>query len=319
MMVPIFFQPNFWANMSGRTVFFTNHSNLVSVNDRANLIFHITSNLLYIPFVYLFIPGEANFIVSSLVDPLLAVFLPLGFLLALLSLRRNRFVLFLTVSFLFELFIISFTNPYDAPPLTRMFLFVPFYFVFVAFGLEWLAKIISSITKRPGKVYWLIISCVFVVGGCLNMIQSNLIYQQRVENFPVEPTVLRMFQHDAIDNPAESKVYLFMMDKDTSLFWYQTLQDVYGVPESKAQLLRLVVDSPQLPADWLNRIKDEENLVVILPQSLPESLRVALQPILVQTGKLGCDVTDLPGKSFRFQVWYSPKYQNLCAEALSQN
>ena len=315
MMVPIFFQPIFWSNMAGRTVFFINNGSIISASNRIDLLFRFASNLLYIPFVYLFIPGEGNYIVSSLVDPLLAIFIPLGFLLSVLNLRRNRFLIFLTGAFLFELLIISVTNPYDAPPLTRMFLFIPFYFVFAILGLDWVAKIISSVTHSPRKIYWNITAGVLITAGLLNMFQSSILYDRRTERYAIEPVVLRMFQHDAIESPGESKVYLFLTDPDFTLFWFITFQDVYGVPESKTQLLRLIMESPQISSDWLNRIKNEENMVVVVPYSFSDSIRRYLTPVLAQTGKISCDVSDVPYGNIRFQIWYSPKFQKLCSEA----
>ena len=101
------------------------------------------------------------------------------------------------------------------------------------------------------------------------------------------------------------------------LLWFDTFQDVYGVPDSKAQLQRLIVDSPQISDDWLKRMKEQEDMVIIVPYSFPDSLCNSLQPLLEQTGKTACDVSDLPGKFLRYQMWYSPRYSNLSLEAQS--
>jgi hypothetical protein len=317
MLIPIFFQPVYWSNMAGRTVFFINNGSLVTNSAMKDIINRFASNLLYIPFVYLFIPGEGVYVVSSLVDPLLAVFIPLGFLLAIINLRRSRFIVFLTISYLFELLIISVSNPYDAPPLTRMFLFIPFYFIFAMLGVDWVARVLAGITNRPRKFYYFAITGVLIAAGLVNLIQSTFIYDERTPSYTLEPTVLRLFQHDAIKSPGDAKVYLFLTDKDSSLFWYDTFQEVYGVPDSEAQLQRLIVDSPQISDYWLQQMKDQDNLVIIVPYSFPAPLLTSLQPILKQSGKTECDVSDLPGKNLRYQMWYSSQYPDLCSEAQS--
>ena len=48
---------------------------------------------------------------------------------------------------------------------TRMFLFVPFFFIFAMIGLDWLLKLIAGITNQPGKIYYAAISVVLVLAG----------------------------------------------------------------------------------------------------------------------------------------------------------
>jgi hypothetical protein len=198
-----------------------------------------------------------------------------------------------------------------------MFLFIPFYFIFAALGLDWVVRVLAGISNRPGKFYFFAITGVLIGAGILNIIQSTIIYDERTDRYTLEPTVLRLFQHDAIKSPGDAKVYLFLTDKDSSLFWYDTFQDAYGVPDSKAQLQRLIVDSPQIPDYWLQQMKDQDDLVVIVPYSFPASMLNSLQPILKQSGKTECDVSDLPGKNLRYQMWYSSQYPDLCSEAQS--
>jgi hypothetical protein len=116
------------------------------------------------------------------------------------------------------------------------------------------------------------------------------------------------------DYPLEFKNYLFLTDQYYGLEWLYTIQDVYKVPESKAQFLRLIVDPAQIPDAWLKRIKEEENLIVIVPSFLPEEIRGSLSQILEQQEKIPCDLRYYPGGDVQLQMWVSPRYQNLCVE-----
>ena len=317
IITPIFFQPGFWSKMAVNTSFFVKDQGVFTLASITDLYKKSISNLLYTFFSFLYIPVESHYIVSSLVDPLLSVFLPIGFLLSIINFRRNRFLAFLTISFVLEVLIMSITNPYDHPTMTRMFLFIPFYCVFAMLGLDWLIRITAGIINRPGRFYHWAISIILLTACILNIVQSTLILDKRTERYPIQSTILRLFQHDLTTNPDEVKTYLFLTNKDFGFYFFETFVDIYHAPESKAQLQNLIIESPQIADDWLKRMTEQEDLVVILPYSLESSLFASLQPLLIQTGKTVCEVTDKSGNNNEYQLWYSQKYSNMCAEALS--
>jgi hypothetical protein len=154
--------------------------------------------------------------------------------------------------------------------------------------------------------------------GCLNLVQATIIYPLRVEGYDFEPVIMRMFEHDertVVENQDNTKNYLILAYKDIGLETLSTLQDIYQLPQSKAQLNRLSVsDTPEISEYWLNRIKTEENLVVVT-YYVPKELFPPLQLIMAQTGKVACDVSAKPGGDPMIKVWVSPKYQNICTEA----
>jgi hypothetical protein len=316
ILIPIFFQPTYWSGMAGNTIFFEKHLGISIFSSVFEVIKHITSNLLYTSFAYLLIPTENHFIVSSLIDPLLGVFLPLGFLLSIINFRKNKVLAFLALSYVFEILIMSISNPYDSPPLTRMFLFIPFYFVFAALGLDWITRVIAGITYQPGKLFTGIVTCVLILSGLVNMIQSTLILAKRTDLYPIQSVILRLFQHDATAYPKETKTYLFLTEKDFGFYFFETFVDVFHTPESKAQIQQLIVDSPNISDNWLERMK-EEDVAIIVSRSMQSSLFDSLQPLLQQTGKVKCEVTTTDGKFHYYQLWYPQKYPDMCDEALS--
>lgn len=315
IMIPIFLQPVYWQNMAGNTTFFKdNHSFATSAeaNESVKFILH---NLLYTPLAYLYSPCESHFVVSSLVDPLMAVFVPLGFLLSIINVRSHRFFTFLTISVLIEIIVMSITNPYDAPPMTRMFVFIPFYVVYIALGLDWVVRILAGFSYQPRRYYYWMITCVMVAAGILNIVQSTIILDKRTERYPIQSIILRLFQHDALASPDEDKSYLFLTDNNFAFYFFETFVDVYGVPDSKAQLENLILESTEIPDNWLQQIKENEDLVIIVPYSVKPELFEAWQPILSQSGKSVCEVKDQLGSYKYYQFWYSQKYPNLCVEA----
>ncbi len=318
IMIPIFFQPVYWQNMAGNTTFFKdNHSFATSAeaNESLKLILH---NLLYTPLAYLYSPCESHFVVSSLVDPIMAVFVPLGFLLSIINVRSHRFFTFLTISVLIEIIVMSITNPYDAPPMTRMFVFIPFYVVYIALGLDWVVRILAGFSYQPGRYYYWMITCVIIAAGILNIVQSKLILDKRTERYPVQSIILRLFQHDALASPDEDKSYLFLTDNNFAFYFFETFVDVYGVPDSKAQLENLILESTEIPESWLQQMKENEDLIIIVPYSVKPELFTAWQPLLSQSGKSVCEVKDKLGSYSYYQFWYSPKHPNLCIEAQSE-
>jgi len=319
ILTPIFFQPDFWQNMAGRTIFFENNQSVFAFSNFLEIANRITHNILYAFLVYLYIPNESHFIVSSVVDPFLTVFLPLGFLLSIINFRKNRFLAFLVMSFVTEILILSISNPYDFPSMTRIFLLIPFFYVFAVLGLDWLVRVIAGITDQPGKIYNWTLTFVMITACILNFIQATLILHNRTERYPIQSVILRLFQQDAIANPQDTKTYLFLTDKDFGFYFFETFVDVYNVPESKAQLQHLIVESPQISETWIQRMKEQEDLIIIVPYSLETSLFTSIQPILQETGKSVCEIAEDSADIHYYQMWYSQKYPYMCEEAQSVN
>ena len=313
-ILPLAFQPEFWLEMVKGTAL--NKSDLST----ASIGFgdHLITNFIYTVFSYLYVADEGHFIVSSFVDPITAVFVPIGVLVVISNLRRNRFMVFLGVSFLIEVILIGTTSNYIFTPKTRMFLMLPFFFIFAAIGIDWLIRLIAGITTRPGRFIFYATAVVLAGVVCLNLIQANVIFHIRGgESQEIESVVLRMLQHDAAEYSKDFKNYLLVSTSERGWGWNLKFQEVYGVPDSQAQLLHAVVDGEEIPEIWLQRT-EEENMVVIIPSWMPDSVRQTLGLKLQEQGKVQCDVNYAPGKDILFQMWTSTRYQDLCAKALSQ-
>lgn len=313
-MVPLFFQPKYWQNKIEGTLFY--NAGLISSGEK--VAFHFASNFLYSLFSYLYLPQESHFVVSSYLDPLSAVFVPIGALWILRSLRRNRFWGFVVLAYLLEILLVGTTHDRDFPANTRMFLLLPWFFLFAALGIHWVVGWLGRLFSPPGLALRLSLALIVAGIAAANLYQANVIFRERTAGIPgVEALFLRMLQHDAREAPGEVKEYLFLTGENWGIDGLRQIQEVYHLPDSKAQLQRAVVDSPLLTIATLEQISDEATLVIIQP-SLDANLKSQLGDLLKQQGKQSCDIRDTPEKAVVFQLWYSPKYEVMCKRALSQ-
>jgi hypothetical protein len=310
LLLPLLFQSEYWKVKIAGTLFYTPEIARTS----GRLLTHFSSNLLYTFFSYVYIPEESHFVVSSYVDPLTTIFLPIGIALILRLAPKQRFAAFIVSAFVFESFLVGATHDRFFPPNTRMFLLLPWFFLFAAMGIVWTIKQV----RRIASFRWRATSMIGIVLACilgLNLTQSLWLFPERTLGIPsLEVLFLRMLQHDQKEDPKRSKVYLFITKTDWGIDGIRTLQDVYGVPGSQSQLIRLAVAEPELP-DWaVNRIL-EENTVVIIQPWMEDALQDPIAASLSELGKQSCDVSNTPQVDPRFTFWYSPGFEKLCEVA----
>ena len=310
LTLPLVLQAEFWeSKLAGVFV----HDRELASNT-AYLGFHFASNMLYSLFSYLFIPNESHFVVSSYLDPLSAVFVPIGLALCLQEARRSKSAAFLIVAFLIEAVLIGTTHDRPFPTATRMFLMLPWFFLLAAVGMDWgldlFGRKLAGGSMVPAVAGYLIVA---ILG--LNFYQSTRIFRLRTTGAAsLEALFLRMLQHDAQEDPNTLKDYLFITAPDWGIDGFLTLQDVYKVPPSPTQLHWLVAESSELPEEEMELIS-QPNTVVIIQPWMDETVRLGLEDRLVETGKERCQVSDTPLTDPQFSIWYSPGLQDLCVRA----
>ena len=312
IVIPVFFQFSYWDQIPKGTFL----NNISPENYRDFLTYHFASNFLLSFIGYLYIVVKSHFVVSSFIDPVSAIFFIPGLFIAFINMKKNRFMIFLLVTFFLELFLVGTIHNISSPPITRMFIVLPWIFVFAALGLDRLAFLLSGVTARPRKVFWTLIIVIMIAVGGMNLVQATIIMRDRLRTQYFEPVVLQVFQKDAgivARDRLEFKNYLILTDQNYGLDWLFMLQDVYRVPASKAQIQRLIVDPPVISDDWLSRIRDEEKLIVIMPSFLPESIRQTIIPILNEQGKTECELRYFNKSDPQAFMWVAPRFQNLCS------
>jgi 4-amino-4-deoxy-L-arabinose transferase-like glycosyltransferase len=306
-LLPLIIQPVYWQTKLAGTSF-----NNPDINASAgNLVFHYASNLLYALFAYGYAVDQTHFVVSSYLDALSAVFVPLGMGLLLPALRRQRFALFVVLAFMIELVLVGASHDRSTPSTTRMFMLLPWLALFAAAGIEWIVAQVSPLfTGKHGA--HLALAIVLTLVGVINLYHAYPITRQTTTGTPnLELLFLRLLQADQRADPGYPKSYLFITQPDWGIDGIRVLQDVYDVPGSQAQLLHLSISTPGLPEAARLRIQEESMLVIVQPW-MADDLRQQVETELSTLGKLPCPVSDTPLTEPRFTLWHAPALQNIC-------
>jgi hypothetical protein len=310
LFLPLLFQPDYWQTKVAGTLFFTPEI----ASTTKSLLIHFGSNMLYTLFSYVYIVEETHYVVSSYLDPVTAIFLPIGLSLTLRSVRKSRFAIFMLIAFVLECFLIGATHDRRFPPTTRMFLLLPWFAIFASMGISWAVEQAQRISFQPIPASSLIGLLLAVILG-VNLYQANVLHPDRTEGAPnLEVLFLRLLQNDQRVDPQREKVYLFITESNWGIDGLRTMQDVYKLPESQAQLVRAEVNSPDLPRWAVSRIL-EENTIVILQPWMTQDIKGEIEAFLEEMDKEYCVVRNTPTSAPQFTLWYSQGYEDLCERA----
>ena len=311
LFLPLLFQPDYWQTKVAGTLFFRPEV----TSSAKSILNHVGSNLLYTWFSYIYIVEESHFVVSSYLDPVTAIFLPIGLSLTLRSVRKSRFAIFMLIAFILECFLVGASHDRRFPPTTRMFLLLPWFTIFASMGIGWAVEQAQRITLQPVPASSLIGFLLVVILG-VNLYQANVLFPKRTEGAPsLEVLFLRMLQSDQRSDPEREKVYLFITESNWGIDGLRTMQDVYKIPESRTQLIRAEVSSSDLPQWAISRIR-EENTMIILQPWMTQEIKEQIEATLVDMDKVNCVVRDTPTSDPRFTVWYDRDYEDLCEREL---
>ena len=308
LLVPLFFQPDYWVTKLTGTLF-----NQPEMLDPNNLIFHFVSNLIYAPLTYLYIPNETHFVVSSYIDPISGIFLPLGLALTMGMLRRNKFSRFALLAWVFLVIAAGVTHDRMTPSTTRMFILLPFLALFTTLGIFWLAEEMKSwslsfsfVRKGVG------ILLILVLG--VNLYQAYYVTRQRTTGNPnLEVLFLRLLQRNDAQNIDASTyyTYFFITQPNWIIDGIRELRDVYNLPDSQSQLKLEIITTPELSEDALATIRSENTFVIAQPW-MESSLLVSVNQLLINLGKIPCAIQDAPTTTVVFTLWYSPGEEQVC-------
>lgn len=304
MAVPLLFQGKYWQSKIAGTFF--NNPDIVATP--ASTLRHLAINSLYATVSYAYSPEESHFVVASYVDPLTALFIPIGAALAFRRARKDRFAAFLTLSVLLELVLVGVTHDRRLPPATRMFMLIPWWSVLAALGLLWVLERFDLRSDRRWPLA--VILCLI---GVLNLYQASGLLRLRYEGLAsLEVLFLRLVQREARAGSVNSTLYLFLTQANWGIDGIRLLRDVYGVPASQDNLARMVVEAPSLAPDVADAITRSATVVILQPW-MEQPLREALEAILRDLGKKECLVKEGPlTQRVVFSLWLSPGREDLC-------
>lgn len=306
IVLPLLFQPGYWETKIPGT--FLNRPEIV---ENGSITAHLGKNVIYAWFSFLYAPQESHYVVSSYVDPLTAVFVPLGFAWLLKFSRRHRFALFWLLSFLVMVFFVGATHDREVPSTTRMFLILPWFMLFAAAGIAWLAQTLAHLRTNP-RLVTALLAFILLAIAALNIVQSSVILTLRIEGTPgLETLFVRLLQREDARGQQTGRTYAFITDPNWGISGIRILQDVSGLPSSDAQLVRFVVTDGKLDDRQLAQMTSVDMFIIIEPwmdaawqQTLGEQLR--------SLGKQPCPVQPTPKTEPRFTFYYDLIWEDAC-------
>lgn len=304
---PLLFQPEYWQTKVAGTLFY----NPDVVQQMGGVGAHLVRNSLYSLYSFLFMPQESHFVVSSFVDPLSGMLVLLGLAWVIKLTRRDRFAVYVMICFVLLNFFVGATHDRQTPPNTRMFLLLPWFTLFAAFGLSWLAWQMQrlQVPRRLATSLAVLLLLGVIVG---NLYQAYTLSRHRNEGTPsMEMLFLRMLQREDGMPDVARKNYLFLTQENWNIDGLRLLQEIYGVPDSNAQMERVVVTDGNFSPYLEERIRDE-NVGVILQPWMEEELRTQVEERLAELEKKPCVIRDTPKTDTRFTIWWSAKWIDLC-------
>jgi len=306
MAIPLIFQPAYFQNKI--VGLYINYPDTVA---RYGIWFIFGSNLLYSFFSYLYVASESHYIAASHIDPISAIWVPVGMAWLAVQLRRNKFVVFWILSFLIMWFLAGASHGREYPPDTRMFMLLPWWCSFAAFGITWLAEWTGRNAKSA--LYEKAIPIVLmVIIAATNIIQAYWLVPQRFAGIAsMESLFLRFAQRGDQDADNTKPDYLFITDERWLIERIQMEQIIYDTPHSAAQLDRIVMTDETPEPDQLLRLQAADTIVI--PQPWLEANRmIALTAIMLNTDKVVCQIRETPDTEIIFTAYLPPDLAQLC-------
>ncbi len=273
--------------------------------------FMFSSQLVYSLFSYLYVINESHFVSVSHVDPLSAMWVPVGLAWILVQVRRYKFALFWMISFGVMLFLAGASHGRLFPPNTRMFMLLPWWASFTAIGITWMADRISQKMKSP-EIYRIFLAVLMVLILMMNLVHVNYVYPRLSEgSSSLEVLFLRLAERVDADPNNRSPVYLFVTDDSWGIDGIRTLQDLFHSPRSGTQLDRIVMSGNSLTPEQLLRLQ-AANTVVIPQPWMDDAWKAALVPIVTGAGKTACEVRETDKSKIKFTAYFPAALDYLC-------
>lgn len=303
VLFPLFLQSAYWQSKIAGTFLY----NSAVTQTTAAFVGHFAANLFYAFFSFLYLPNESHFVVSSYVDPVSGALLIIG-LAALLKQVRERFSAFLLVSYVFLLVAVGASHDRDYPPTTRMFLLLPWMAIFAAIGLAWFYDQFKPVgqTRRVAKHFPFLLMLLALSANIYMAYQLSTLRSERYQ--VLEPLYLKIAQRAAsFPQPVTTAV---ICGESWDVGGLRYLQDIYGVPATYDQIVRVLTTDGTLRADSLTLLQSPYT-VVIFGHGLKDEWRNNLEAQLQALPKSSCEITTASGTT-RFLLWYTGALNYLC-------
>jgi hypothetical protein len=307
LIYPLFLQPLYWEAKGGGTIF--NRPDLVQ--SASIVIQHFATNILYAAFSFLYAPQETHFVAASFVDPLTGALAAIGLLGLLKQSWRRRFAAFFLIGFVGMLVSAGASHDREFPPVTRMFLILPWLALFAAWGLVWIEEQLKKLELFSPRLIPTLAPVMLVAMTGLNLYQAyDLSYHRFGGNVQIEQLFMRIAQKAYQLEPDTRMNYVVILDASWSIGGLIKFQEVYPLYLEKARLSQIQVDGPALPEQSKPLLTDRNTLILILPW-LDKGWQQGLEAPLRELGKEPCAIYTPAGEP-RFTLYHASDLGGVC-------
>jgi hypothetical protein len=295
--LPMMVQQSFWATKPLGTLSF----------DPAGLLAMLT-NLAMAIASFVWVAGESHFVAVGVVDFVTGFFVVLGVGAALRRPIDRRAAALLAATAVL-LLLVGAVHGYGTPPLTRMFLWLPFLAVFGALGLRWLEE--SLIRQGVGTAAVQRITLAFLGLIVLtNVLQAYPLSRQRMASQYQSPQVLLLREAENLLTPGPNNARLVLLalperNLRSSLAEYLEL----NLGQFDAAYL-IELDPQEVTNDELA----DPRAILLVDHRLPDAIQTELETRLLRSGKVACRFRNSMG-DIGLVVWTAAAEHNRCAEA----
>ncbi|HEX7555854.1 MAG TPA: hypothetical protein VF338_04465 [Leptolinea sp.] len=306
LIFPLMLQPVFWQTKVPGT--FMNQPELVG--SAGIFMEHILSNVLYASFTFLFITNESHFIAASYLDPISSGLFIIGFCILLFQIRRQRFPLFILLTYIYFIFIIGASHDRTHPPNTRMFLFIPLYALITAWGVFWIKEKIIQVFSLKNGIPVIATAIFAVLMTAINLYQGYpLSYFRFSNNQSFESLFLRVSERVSEADPNVTKTYVVIVDQVWGVDGFLMMQKVYpSLAYAKIEQIRL--SDPVLPDSTFPLLADKDTIVIFFA-GMDKHWVKPLDTQLRNLGKVPCEITTTVGDQ-RFTLYHPPDQPQAC-------
>ncbi|NUM45736.1 MAG: glycosyltransferase family 39 protein [Anaerolineales bacterium] len=303
---PLLLQPEYWATKMGGTLLNQPHL-FASV---PSFFKYVVENLVYALFAPLYMVSERHFVAVGLMDFLTAGFVIWGLGFGVWAFRHHPFMKFFILAFGYMLWMVGTTHGDAFPPMTRMFMLLPFWAVFATVGLLWLGAWLKQYGLPPPQWPWVYLTLWVTILG-VNLFQAfplSFAHMHRYHSFQVYfvRTAQLIWPEKVEQADPPSSVTLLFIFAQTG--WLNTLQEliaVYQIPVHQGQWLYTNVPSE------LNALPPEGETLLLFPPA-SDANRPLYSPLTLKTlGWTACPIFNAEGILI-FDLWYSPAAAWVC-------
>ncbi len=280
MIYPLLIQPVYWQTKQAGTLF----HNPALVQSVDSIVKHFAYNIFYsiVSFLY---GTEGHYVAVSFIDPVTAIFITLGYFVLLYQMRRQRFAIFVALGFVFFLFSVGASHDRGVPSTSRMFLMLPWFALFGAWGMIWFEENL----KKAGFSKKVLIPLLLIAVAGANLYQAYKISPMRYA--PTQSTAtlyLAITENIHKIQPERQKNIAFIAQDTWGFETFVYFQDVYPYLEW-FHLFSITITEPVLPENTMSLFLDPETIVMVAPYLEPE-WQNTLDTSLKTLGKARCDI-----------------------------